>query len=77
MELGGNMACAVALDSAIGAATAGASEAVKPDRQKRIEKVYDFFKALRQAFGALQTAQQSGEAMRDELSAIPACRPLL
>jgi len=77
MELGGNMAYAAALDAAIGAATAGVSEGIKPDKLEKIKKVYDFFQDLREAFGALQKAQQSSDAMRGELSAIPACRPLV
>jgi hypothetical protein len=77
MELGGNMAYAMALDALIGAATGGASEAIKPDKLEKIKKVYDFLQDLREAFGALQKAQQTGDVIRSELSAIPACRPLL
>jgi hypothetical protein len=77
MELAGNMAYAAALDAVIGAATTGASEAIKPDKLEKIKKVYDFFQDLREAFGALQKAQQGADAMRNELSAIPGCRSLL
>jgi len=77
MELGGGMAYAAALDAAIGAATAGVSEGIKPDKLEKIKKVYDFFQDLRAAFGVLQKAQQTGDAMKSELSAIPGCRSLV
>jgi hypothetical protein len=77
MEAGGNMAYGAALDAVIGAATAGVSEGIKPDKLAKIRKVYDFFQDLREAFGALQKAQQSADAMKAELSAIPGCKPLV
>jgi hypothetical protein len=77
MEFAGNMAYAIALDALIGAATGGASEAIKPDKLEKIKKVHDFLQDLREAFGALHKAQQAGDVIRSELSAIPACRPLL
>jgi hypothetical protein len=77
MELGGNLAYAMALDAAIGAATAGASEAIKPDKLEKLRKVYDFLQDLREALGAVQKAQEGADAVRNELSAIPGCRSLL
>jgi hypothetical protein len=77
MELGGVMAYAAALDAAIGAATAGVSESIKPDKLEKIRKVYDFFQNLRQAFGVLKKAQQTGDAMKSELNAIAGCRGLV
>jgi len=77
MELAGSMAYAMALDAALDAATAGAKSTMSPDKLKKLEKVEDFLKGLRKAFGALQAAQQGAQSLQSELNAIPGCGALL